>query len=59
MSEPKLGEDSDEGQGRFALDADNGLSWEKMNYVRHMNHPRQIEYDILNDKTEFVHHGIC
>mmetsp|Transcript_2180 Transcript_2180/g.3244 ORF Transcript_2180/g.3244 Transcript_2180/m.3244 type:complete len:222 (+) Transcript_2180:708-1373(+) len=57
--EVKLGEDSDEGQGRFAQDADNGLSWEKMNYVRNMNHPREVKYDILNDETKFGFHGIC
>lgn len=33
-------EDSDEGGGLFAIDAQHELSHERMNYMRHLNHPR-------------------
>jgi len=30
-----------------------------MNYIRHFNHPREVSYDIENDKTSFKLHPIC
>ena len=52
-------EDSDEGGGLFKIDADHELSYERMNYMRHMNHLRQATPDALNNKVSFGYHSVC
>jgi hypothetical protein len=50
-------EDSDEGYGNFVKDASNGLSYEKLVYMRNIRHPRHVVYE--NQTTNFVHHPLC
>jgi len=54
-----LDDDSDDGGREFRKDASNGLSHERMNYMRHINHPREVDYDIQTDKTTFKQHSLC
>ena len=52
-------EDSDEGLGGvFAKDPSTGLSYEKMIYMKDMNHPREIHHDIEKETINFIKHPI-
>jgi hypothetical protein len=31
----------------YEQDATNGLSWDRMNYRRNINHPRTMKFDIV------------
>ena len=59
MKSMYLEEDSDEGLGVvFERDQETGLSYERMIYMRDLNHPREVQYDWANDKTNYIKHPI-
>jgi hypothetical protein len=52
-------DDSEEGLEIYEKDASNGLSYEKMCFVRHQQHPRLLRYDIKSDTSTYALHPLC
>ena len=54
-----MDDEIDDAGGNFEKDATHGLSHDRMIYMRNINHPRQMEFDIANNKTSFGLHPLC